>query len=337
MTTTSNTAHSAFPATRLRRTRMQSWSRVLVSETQLLPQNLIWPLFITDGKKQETAIGSLPGVSRYSVDIAIEKIKSATQLGIKSIALFPVIDEKHKTELGEHAFDSSNLMCRAIREIKNAVPEIGIIADVALDPYTSHGQDGILHDGQIINDKTVEALCKQSLAQANAGCDIIAPSDMMDGRIGAIRSALEQSGYKDTMIMSYAAKYASCLYGPFRDAVGSAANLGNADKRSYQMDPANTNEAMREIALDIEEGADMVMIKPALAYLDIIQRAKSEFNIPVFAYHVSGEYAMAKAAGANGWLDSDAVIIEHLLAIKRAGANAIFTYAALEVAEKLQQ
>lgn len=325
-----------FPSTRLRRTRMSSWCRELVAEHRLHPSDIIWPVFIQEGTNTETPIASLPGVSRITLDILIKRVKLANKLNIPAIALFPVIDAKLKTPDGALAFSEDNLVCRAIKELKSAVPEIGIITDVALDPYTSHGQDGIVENGVVVNDKTVEALCKQALVQAKAGCDIVAPSDMMDGRIGAIRSTLEQEGFHNTLILSYAAKYASSLYGPFRDAVGSAGNLGKADKRNYQINPANSDEAMREIAMDIAEGADMVMVKPGIAYLDIVHRAAHSFNVPVFAYQVSGEYAMIKAAAANGWIDGDAVMLESLLAFKRAGARAIFTYAALDVAESLQ-
>ncbi|MDE3060016.1 MAG: porphobilinogen synthase [Pseudomonadota bacterium] len=329
------TCHGAYPRTRLRRTRMQGWCRELVAEHRLHPSDLIWPVFIQEGKNTETPIPSMPGVNRITLDILAKKAKTASQLGIQAIALFPVIDSKLKTPNGDEAFNPDNLVCRAIKEIKNSVPEIGIIADVALDPYTSHGQDGIVENGQIINDKTVDILCRQALVQARAGCDIVAPSDMMDGRIGAIRAVLESEGYQDTLILAYAAKYASALYGPFRDAVDSKKLLGKADKRSYQMDPANSDEALREIAMDITEGADMVMVKPGLAYLDIIHRTATAFPLPVFAYHVSGEYAMVKAAAAQGWLDGEAVMMEHLLAMKRAGARAILTYVALEIAERL--
>ncbi len=324
-----------FPSTRLRRTRMKAWCRDLVAEHRLHPSDLIWPVFIQEGMNTETPVESLPGVSRITLDILIKKSKLATQLGIPALALFPATDAKLKTPGGEYAFNPDNLVCRAIKEIKNAVPEMGIIADVALDPYTSHGHDGIVENGEVINDKTIGALCKQAVVQAQAGCDIVAPSDMMDGRIGAIRTALEQNGFTDTMILAYAAKYASSFYGPFRDAVGSSANLGASGKRSYQMDPANSEEAMREIAMDIEEGADMVMVKPGLTYLDIIYRAATTFPVPVFAYQVSGEYAMVKAAGERGWIDSKSAMLESLLAMKRAGARAILTYAALEVAEKM--
>jgi len=328
---------ATFPATRLRRTRMQGWCRELVREYRLHPSDLIWPVFIHEGKNKQTPIASMPGVNRIPLDILGENAKSANQLGIKAIALFPSIETKLKTPCGDEAWSENNLVCRAIKTIKDAVPEMGVIADVALDPYTTHGQDGIVEKGVVVNDKTVAALCKQALVMAEAGCNIVAPSDMMDGRIGSIRAALESAGFQDTMILAYAAKYASAFYGPFRDAVGSAKNLGKSDKHNYQMDPANSDEAMREIAMDIAEGADMVMVKPGLPYLDIIQRTASSFHIPVFAYQVSGEYAMIKAAVQNGWLDGDAAMLESLTAFKRAGARAIFTYAAVDVARLLHE
>jgi len=331
---TQHSALSTFPTTRLRRTRMAAWCRKLVAEHRLHTSDLIWPVFIQEGKNKETPVTLMPGVSRLSLDLLVKKAKSANQLGIKAIALFPLVDDKLKTPNGNEALNPKNLVCRAIGELKSVVPNLGVIADVALDPYTSHGQDGIVEKGQIVNDKTVEVLCKQALVQAKAGCDIVAPSDMMDGRVGAIRNTLEKGGFHDTMILSYAAKYASNLYGPFRNASGSAKALGNADKRSYQMDVANGDEALREIALDIAEGTDMVMVKPGISSLDIIRRAV-DFGVPVFAYQVSGEYAMIKAAAANGWLDGDAVMLEHLLAMKRAGARAILTYAAVDVARQL--
>jgi porphobilinogen synthase len=329
-------ATGRYPHTRLRRTRMQPWCRELVAEARLSASDLIWPVFIHDGKNKETPVVSMPGVSRLTIDLLVARAKEASALGIKAIALFPVIEAKLKSPLGDEALSPENLVCRAIRAVKDSVPDIGIIADVALDPYTSHGQDGIVEDGKILNDKTVEILCRQAVVQARAGCDIVAPSDMMDGRVAAIRTVLEAEGFHDTLILAYAAKYASGLYGPFRDAVDSAKFLGTGDKKSYQMNPANSDEAMREIALDISEGADMVMVKPGIAYLDIVYRAASQFPVPVFAYQVSGEYAMIKAADEKGWLDGDAVMMESLLAFKRAGARAIFTYAALDVAKQLQ-
>jgi porphobilinogen synthase len=335
---TNHPPHSAFgrfPDTRLRRTRMQGWCRDLVAEHSLTPADLIWPVFIQEGTATESPVASMPGVSRITLDNLVKSAKSANKLGIKTMALFPLIKEELKSPYGDEALFPENLVCRAIREIKNAVPDMGVIADVALDPYTSHGQDGVVENGHIMNDLTIEILCKQALVQAQAGCDIVAPSDMMDGRIGAIRNALESEKHSDTLILAYSAKYASSLYGPFRDAVDSARLLGKADKRTYQMNPANSDEAMREIALDIAEGADMVMVKPGIAYLDIVQRAASSFPVPVFAYQVSGEYAMIKAAAQNGWIDGDAVMMESLLSFKRAGARAILTYAALDVAKQL--
>jgi len=327
--------HGVFPQVRMRRLRQQAWCRELVAEHRLLSSDLIWPVFIQEGKNTETPVASMPGVSRITLDLLVKKAKHAHGLGIKAIALFPLIDEKLKSPLGDEALFPDNLVCRAIREIKNAVPEIGVIGDVALDPYTSHGQDGIVEHGTIVNDATVEKLCEQAVVQAKAGCDIVAPSDMMDGRIGAIRKALDHDNHTDTLILAYSAKYASHMYGPFRDAVDSKKLLGSADKSSYQMNPANGDEAMREIGLDIAEGADLVMVKPGISYLDIVYRAASNFPVPVLAYQVSGEYAMIKAAGVNGWIDGDAVMMEQLLSFKRAGARAIFTYAAVEIAEKI--
>lgn len=315
---------------------MQPFLRALVAEHRLHVSDLIWPVFVHEGKNLQTPIASMPGVNRLSLDLLVARAKEAHALGIPAIALFPAVDAKLKSPLGDEALFKDNLVCRAIREIKNAVPEMGVIADVALDPYTSHGQDGIMENGEVANDATVDVLCKQALNQAAAGCDIVAPSDMMDGRIGAIRAALEEENFPNTLILSYAAKYASSLYGPFREAVDSAKFLGGSGKQSYQMNPANGDEAMREIATDINEGADMVMVKPGIAYLDIVQRAAASFDVPVLAYQVSGEYAMIKAAGINGWLDADAVMMESLLSFKRAGARAIFTYAAMDVAKRLQ-
>ena len=324
-----------FPATRMRRSRMSPWSRELLAEHRLHASDLIWPVFVQEGKDTRTPISSMPGVFRLTLDLLAIEAKQASSLGIKAMAIFPVIDEKLKSPYGDEALHPKNLVCRAIRTIKDAAPDMGVIADVALDPYTTHGQDGVLEKGVVANDLTVEVLCKQAVVQAEAGCDIVAPSDMMDGRVGAIRSVLEGKGHKDTLILAYAAKYASGFYGPFRDAVDSAKQLGTGDKKNYQMNPANSDEAMREIALDIAEGADMVMVKPGMPYLDIIQRAASSFNVPVLAYQVSGEYAMIKAAAERGWLDGDAVMMESLLAFKRAGARAIFTYAAIDIAKQL--
>lgn len=322
---------------RPRRNRVDAWTRNLVRENQLSVHDLIWPLFVIDGKHSEEAIPSMPGVLRSSIDKTIEKAKQARDLGIPALALFPVIDGALKTEDGRESGNPDNLICRAIREIKDAVPDIGLIADVALDPFTSHGHDGLVDGkGYVLNDATVDILCQQALVQAQAGVDIIAPSDMMDGRVGAIRTALDESGLTLTRIMAYSAKYASAFYGPFRDAVQSGGLL-KGDKKTYQMDPANSDEALREVALDISEGADMVMVKPGLPYLDIIRRVKDDFAVPTFAYQVSGEYAMAKAAAANGWLDGDAILMEMLLSFKRAGADGILTYAALDVAKALNR
>lgn len=309
----------------------------MLAENSLSVSDLVWPVFVHEGKNKATPINSLPGVKRFTIDLLVREVKKAASLGIPAIALFPVIDKKLKNENGKEALDPDNLVCRTVHEIKKHVPEIGVICDVALDPYTSHGQDGILKNDYVVNDETVEILSKQAVTLAKAGCDIVAPSDMMDGRIGRIRDALDKAGYENVAILSYAAKYASSFYGPFRDAVGSAANLGSGKKVTYQMNPANSDEAMREVALDIEEGADMVMVKPGMPYLDVIKRVKDGFNIPVFAYQVSGEYAMMKAASENGWLSFDEVMLESLVSMKRAGASAIFTYAAMEVAEILNK
>lgn len=328
--------NAAYPSTRLRRPRMQAWSRELVAEHVLTPANLIWPVFIQDGEGLDTPVAAMPGVSRMSIDVLVRKVKEAAALGIKAVALFPKIDEKLKSPLADEALFPDNLVCRAIRAIKQEVPEIGVIADVALDPYTDHGHDGIVEHGHVVNDKTVAVLVKQAVVLAKAGVDVVAPSDMMDGRVGAIRAGLDAAEFADTQILAYSAKYASSFYGPFREAVDSAKFLGGADKRSYQMDSANSDEAMREIALDIAEGADFVMVKPGIAYLDIVYRAASEFRVPVFAYQVSGEYAMIKAAGQQGWINAEAAMMESLLAFRRAGARAIFTYSAVEVAAKLK-
>ena len=330
-----NTAR--FPHIRKRRLRKDDFSRRLVRENALSVNDLILPVFILDGEGKREAIPSMPGVERLSVDLLIEKARYWASLGIPAIAPFPVIDQAHKSLLAEAAHDDNGLVPRAIRALKSAVPELGIITDIALDPYTTHGQDGIIDEsGYILNDITVETLIKQALSHARAGADIVAPSDMMDGRIGAIREALEQAGFVNTRIMAYAAKYASVFYGPFRDAVGSAANLGKADKKTYQMDPANSDEALHEVALDISEGADIVMVKPGMPYLDIVRRVKDQFAYPTAVYQVSGEYAMLKAAGQNGWLDEEAAMMESLLAFKRAGADMILTYYAERAAEILQ-
>ncbi len=323
-----------FPQTRLRRLRRHDWSRRLVAENVLTPSDLIWPLFVLEGKGERQAVASMPGVERLSVDLIVSAAKEAASLGIPALALFPYTDPKLRTDDAREAFNPDNLVCRATRAVKDAGIDIGIVLDVALDPYTSHGHDGLLIDGEIHNDATLEALVKQSLNQVAAGCDIVAPSDMMDGRIGAIRFALEANGYKNAQIMSYAAKYASAFYGPFRDAVGSSSTL-KGDKRTYQMDPANTDEALREVALDIAEGADMVMVKPGMPYLDIVRRISETFKMPTFAYQVSGEYAMLMAAAERGFLDGDKVMMESLLAFKRAGAAGVLTYFAPKAARLL--
>ncbi len=319
----------------MRRNRKTAWSRALIQETTLQPQDFIWPLFIIEGENERQPITSMPGVERLTIDLAIDAIKQAQNLGIPAVALFPNTNPDLRSELAEEAFNDDNLICRAVNAIKQAVPEIGLICDVALDPYTSHGHDGILIDDKIDNDRTIEVLIKQALVQAKAGADVIAPSDMMDGRIGLIRQALEKEGYQDVQIMAYSAKYASSFYGPFRDAIGSNIKL-KGDKKTYQMDPANTDEALHEVGLDISEGADMVMVKPGMPYLDIVQRVKQTFQCPTFVYQVSGEYAMLMAAIENGWLDKDKVILESLISFKRAGANGILTYFACEAAQLLQ-
>ena len=327
--------HAAYPQLRLRRTRASAWSRALHAENRLTPADLIWPLFVTQGEGVEEPIASLPGVSRWSVDLAVARARDAADAGIPCLALFPNTQAERRSDDGAEALNPDNLMCQAIRAIKHAVPEIGILTDVALDPYTVHGQDGLLDEaGYVVNDATVEVLIGQSLNQAAAGADIIAPSDMMDGRVGAIREALEEEGHANVQIMAYAAKYASAFYGPFRDAVGSRGLL-KGDKKGYQMDPANSDEALREVALDIAEGADSVMVKPGLPYLDIVARVKASFNIPVFAYQVSGEYAMIEAAVAAGAGDRDALVLETLLAFKRAGCAGVLTYHALHAARLL--
>jgi porphobilinogen synthase len=325
-----------YPSTRLRRTRRYGWSRRLVAESRLSVDDLIWPLFVCEGQDHREPVSSMPGVERLSIDLAVQAVGEAVALGIPAVALFPVTDPVKKSPEAEEAVNPDNLVCRAVRSVKQAHGEaIGVICDVALDPYTSHGQDGLVRDGYVVNDETVEVLCRQALVEAAAGCDVIAPSDMMDGRVGAIRRALDAAGFQRVLIMAYAAKYASVFYGPFRDAVGSANSLGAGDKRTYQMDPANTDEALREVALDIAEGADMVMVKPGLPYLDIVCRVKEAFRVPTFAYQVSGEYAMLVAAAEKGWLDLDRTTLETLLAFKRAGADGILTYFAREAARLL--
>ncbi|AKD24413.1 Delta-aminolevulinic acid dehydratase [Polynucleobacter duraquae] len=327
----------SFPAHRPRRMRRDDWSRRLIQENQLSTSDLIYPVFLLEGSNQSQAVSSMPGVNRVSLDLLFNVAEECVALGIPVLALFPVIDATLKTPDGKEAFNPNGLVPNAVRELKKRFPNLGIMTDVALDPYTSHGQDGVLDDeGRILNDETTVILVQQAVTQAEAGVDIVAPSDMMDGRIGKIREALEQKNLIHTRIMAYSAKYASAFYGPFRDAVGSAKNLGKADKKTYQMDCANTDEALREVALDINEGADMVMVKPGMPYLDIVRRVRDEFNYPTYAYQVSGEYAMLKAAAQNGWLDHDAVMMESLLAFKRAGADGILTYFALEAARLLK-
>jgi porphobilinogen synthase len=327
---------SQFPATRLRRLRRHDWTRRLVAESTLSPADFIWPLFIIDGVNKSEPVSSMPGISRLSADLAVGAAEEAAKLGIPVVALFPYTDPALRTEDGREATNADNLICRVVRAIKKSVPEIGVLCDVALDPYTSHGHDGLLIDDYVANDETLEVLVRQAMVQAEAGCDIIAPSDMMDGRVGAIREALEAGGFKNTLIMSYAAKYASAFYGPFRDAVGSSKTL-KGDKRTYQMDPANGDEALREVALDIAEGADMVMVKPGMPYLDLVHRVRTKFGVPTFAYQVSGEYSMLQAAAERGWLERDRIILESLIAFKRAGASGILTYFARDAAKLLRK
>ena len=328
----------AFPASRPRRLRRDAFTRALVRENRLHASDLIFPVFVLDGIGRCEDVASMPGVQRLSVDRLLPLAEDCVRLGVPVMALFPVLDPALKTPDGIEATNPDGLVPRTVRVLKQHFPQLGLLTDVALDPFTSHGQDGLLDaTGYILNDETVAVLTQQALVQAEAGVDIVAPSDMMDGRIASIRNALEGAGHIHTRIMAYSAKYASAFYGPFRDAVGSAANLGFGDKKSYQMDPGNSDEALREVALDIAEGADMVMVKPGMPYLDIVRRVKDEFRVPTFAYQVSGEYAMLKAAAANGWLDHDAVMMESLLAFKRAGADGILTYFALDAARKLQQ
>ena len=324
--------------TRMRRTRRSAALRAMVAETALCPGDLIIPVFVQGGERSSENVESMPGVERRSIDGILRVAEEASSLGIPAIALFPVIEADHKSLDGAECCNPDGLVQRTVKSLKAALPDLAVITDVALDPYTTHGQDGIIDDqNYVLNDETVEMLVRQAVSHAEAGADIVAPSDMMDGRVGAIRQALEANGNRNTLILAYAAKYASCFYGPFRDAVGSAANLGGGDKRNYQMDPANSDEALREVALDLNEGADCVMVKPALPYLDIIRRVKDEFGVPTFAYQVSGEYAMIKAAGQNGWLDERAAVLESLLSIKRAGANAILSYFALQAARWMSE
>jgi len=328
--------HGAYPRVRMRRNRIDAWTRRLVAEHRLSTDDLIWPVFLREGKSGREPVPSMPGVERLSLAALVDAVGEAKELGIPCVALFPFTDPKLKSEEGDEAVNPDNLVCRAVRAVKRAHPEIGVLCDVALDPYTSHGHDGLLRNGYVVNDETVEVLCRQALVQAKAGCDIIAPSDMMDGRVGAIREALDKSGFEQVRIMAYSAKYASAFYGPFRDAIGSIKAL-KGDKRTYQMDPANTDEALREVALDLAEGADMVMVKPGMPYLDIVRRVKERFGVPTFVYQVSGEYAMLKAAIERGWLEGDRVVLEALLGFKRAGADGILTYFAVEAAKLLQK
>ena len=332
------TTPTQFPHTRLRRLRRDDFTRRLVRENALSVNDLIYPVFVLDGEKKREAVSSMPGVERLSLDLLLPVAEECVKLGIPVMALFPVIDSSLKTPDGREATNAKGLVPRVVKSLKQHFPNLGVMTDVALDPFTSHGQDGLLDDtGYIMNDPTVEVLVQQALTQADAGVDIVAPSDMMDGRIGAIRQALEAHGHIHTRIMAYSAKYASSFYGPFRDAVGSAGNLGKSDKKVYQMDAGNSDEALREVAMDIAEGADMVMVKPGMPYLDIVRRVKDEFSMPTFVYQVSGEYAMLKAAAQNGWLDHDGVMMESLLAFKRAGADGILTYFAIQAAQKLRQ
>ena len=328
---------AAYPAIRLRRMRRDPFSRALMRENTITPADLIYPVFILDGVGQRQQVASMPGVERVSLDLLLEVAQECVTLGIPVLAIFPVIDAALKTYDGIEALNPDGLVPRAVRALKSRFPELGILTDIALDPYTTHGQDGLPDEsGYIVNELTIAMLIRQALTHAAAGVDVVAPSDMMDGRIGAIRAALEEAGHIHTRIMAYSAKYASAFYGPFRDAVGSSANLGKADKNTYQMDPANSDEALREVALDLAEGADMVMVKPGMPYLDIVRRVKDEFRVPTFAYQVSGEYAMIKAAAQNGWLDHDKVMMESMMAFKRAGADGVLTYFARDIARLLR-
>ena len=326
-----------FPTVRMRRNRRHRWTREMVAEQHLTAKDFIWPVFVHGGPEPEVPVPSMPGVVRYSLDAVVDAVGHAVELGIPAIAIFPATDPSKKTPLAEEALNPDNLVCQALRSLKQAFGnDVGLLADVALDPYSSHGQDGLVRDGYVANDETLDVLCRQAVVQAEAGCDIAAPSDMMDGRIGAIRTALDAEGRDDVMIMAYAAKYASAFYGPFRDAVGSSANLGQGDKKTYQMNPANGDEALREVALDLQEGADMVMVKPGMPYLDIVQRVSSTFQVPTFAYQVSGEYSMLAGAADNGWLAREDVVLESLMSFKRAGATGILTYFAVEAAAALR-
>jgi porphobilinogen synthase len=326
----------AYPRVRLRRNRRTDWVRRMVAECVLTPGDFIWPVFVHEGPSARAPVASMPGVDRLSIPALVDATGAAKELGIPCVALFPVTPVEHKSPDGEEAVNPDNLVCRAARAVKAAHPDLGVLCDVALDPFTTHGHDGVLREGYVANDETVRILCRQALIQAEAGCDIIAPSDMMDGRVGAVRDALDAAGFEHVAIMSYAAKYASGFYGPFRDALGSKSSLGKADKRTYQMDPANDDEALREVALDLAEGADMVMVKPGMPYLDVVRRVKDRFGVPTFVYQVSGEYAMLQAAIEKGWLD-DSVILESLTAMKRAGADGILTYSAVDAARRLRR
>ncbi|WP_293267504.1 porphobilinogen synthase [Neptunomonas sp.] len=333
-----NDSQRFFPETRLRRMRADTFSRRLMRENQLTPSDLIYPVFVIEGNNSTESVASMPGVQRMSIDLLVKEAKEISALGVPAMALFPVTPLSAKSEFAEEAYNPDGLAQRAVKAIKDACPDLGIITDVALDPFTTHGQDGIIDDaGYVLNDRTVEALIQQALSHAEAGADVVAPSDMMDGRIGGIREILEESGYVNTRIMAYSAKYASAYYGPFRDAVGSAGNLGKSNKNSYQMDPANSDEALHEVGLDLAEGADMVMVKPGMPYLDIVRRVKDEFKVPTFVYQVSGEYAMHMAAFQNGWLDERSVMMESLLAFKRAGADGVLTYFAKRAAQQMNE
>ena len=331
-----DTARAAYPLTRMRRMRRDAFSRRLMRETNLTPDDLIWPVFVLEGSGQREPVVSMPGVTRLSIDLLVAQAREIAALGVPAMALFPVTPPSAKSEDAAEAFNPDGLAQRAVRALKDALPDLGVITDVALDPFTTHGQDGLIDEtGYVLNDATVDVLVRQAVSHAQAGADIVAPSDMMDGRIGAVRTALEAEGHIHTRILAYSAKYASSFYGPFRDAVGSATNLKGGNKYSYQMDPANTNEALHEVGLDLAEGADMVMIKPGMPYLDIVRRVKDQFGVPTFVYQVSGEYAMLKAASQNGWLDERAVVLESLLGFKRAGADGVLTYYAKDVARWL--
>ncbi|NEX18804.1 porphobilinogen synthase [Thiorhodococcus mannitoliphagus] len=333
-----DTPRSSYPVTRMRRMRRDDFSRRMMRETTLTPDDLIYPVFVLEGSGEREAVASMPGVERLSIDLLVEEARAVQRMGIPAMALFPVTPLSAKSLDAAEAFNPGGLAQRAVRALKDAVPELGIMTDVALDPFTTHGQDGLIDEaGYVMNDPTVEVLVRQALSHAEAGADIVAPSDMMDGRIGAVRAALEAEGHIHTRILAYSAKYASSYYGPFRDAVGSAANLGGGNKYTYQMDPANSDEAIHEVALDLEEGADMVMVKPGMPYLDIVRRIKDQFGAPTFVYHVSGEYAMLKAASQNGWLDEKAVVLEAMVSMKRAGADGVLTYYAKDIARWLAE